>query len=592
MVKMHDWSLFLKEKDVTLGGMDRGLTRRGLLNRWGHKISDPVDPRTGHVKISDMPLRGYTGNYVGPRGNKNFEENNWAAGRRQYGDRPLRGWGGGSVGFGTGAALGSALGPLGTLAGGVAGAKIGANWKDIVGRGSDNARMTRMWRAQQAALNRRHLRGESVFPGRFAGKNNARIADYIWKPGDPFKIYTDKGSQEVQRFMGVKGPVGGSLVQFFNRLIGYIPGLRDPESIQRHRERVERTRKGYKALEYYHKMKNGNPRWEMSDGDRRLVTNMMHDFYSTEHPDMDPKQVAMMANGVTKWDEEKFKDVHQGLITYLEQTNRGSVMPPMTEHDEEGAEVRDVSRGSTLRPEESASLGRAVREVIDRRKRDRPETFEDGGGANPYMGSEDEMMDMLGGWAPLKTQADSPTRYTEGWVKGAPKYLAQALNYQKEFWHHEDKMNGLNLINNTSLGQTAEERLENFFLEEKGGVVRHLASMYENSENESEKKAILSAHEGLRQMVHGHLYGTAWGWDPAGDTHVHDYPDDMHEHSQRGAQPLNKIMSFMLDNGQEDVGHAHAQDTHGAYDADNALSYFGPLQNDAPVEEEGLNFDG
>tara|TARA_B100000287_G_scaffold294067_1_gene277384 strand:- start:3630 stop:5387 length:1758 start_codon:yes stop_codon:yes gene_type:complete len=585
MVKMYDWSPVLKEKDVTLGGMDRGLTRRGLFNRWGYKTSDPVDPSTGHVKISDMPLRGYTGNYVGPRGKKTFEETSESG--RQYGRRPFRGWVGGTVGGLLGAAGGSAVsGPgLGTLAGFIAGRKAGANWKDIVGRGRDNARMSRMWRAQQDALNRRNLRGEKYIPGRFAGKDKAEIADYIWKPGDPFKIYTDKGSQEIQRFMGVQGPVGGSLIQFLNRLIGYIPGLRDPTSIERHRERVERTRKGYKALEYYHKMKNGNPNWQMSDGDRRLVTNMMHDFYSTEHPDMDRKQIAMMANGVTKWNKEQFQDIHDGLIHYLEQTNSAGYVPPMTEHDERDAQVREASRGSDVRPEESASLEQAVREIVDRRKRERPETFEDGGGDSRYIEDIRDMHEMLGDWAPLQSQADSPSRFRETWEKNedhdAVSLLAYALNKQKEYWH--GKSNSVNVSNSERLGATPQERIEKFFLDEGAGVIRHLHTLHQRAENNNARKAVESAMEGLRQMVHGHVHGSAWDRSAG---------EEMHAHSRAGSQPLNAMMGFMLHDGTEDVGHAHAQETHGEYDADNPLSYFGSFQNEAPEEEEGLNFDG
>ena len=162
MVKMYDWSSVLKEKDVTLAGMDKPIERRGIMNRFGHRIHDPVD-RFGHIKVSDMPLRGYTGNYVGPRGKKTFEETSESG--RQYGRERLSGVPGAGLGFGAGAALGSALGPLGTLAGGYAGAKIGANWRDFLGRGHDNTRMARMWRAQQAALKRQQSRGNKFFPG-------------------------------------------------------------------------------------------------------------------------------------------------------------------------------------------------------------------------------------------------------------------------------------------------------------------------------------------------------------------------------------------------------------------------------------------
>ena len=577
MVKMYDWSSVLKEKNVTLAGMDKPLERRGFLNRFGARIHDPVD-RFGHIKISDMPLRGYTGNYVGPRGKRTFEETSESG--RQYGGEPLRGVPGGTTGFGVGAALGSSLGPLGTLAGGAIGGKVGANWRDVLGRGSDNHRMSRMWRAQQAAFKRQQARGNRFFPGRFDGKSpgNAAIADYIWKPGDPFKIYTDKGSQEIQQFMGVNAPLGGSIIQFLNRIIGNIPGLRDPQQIQQQREREERTRKGYKALEYYHKMKSGNPDWQMSDGDKRLVANMMHDFYSSEYPEMDPKQIAMMANGATKWEAKQLRGIHAGLVQYLEQTRAGGNMPPMRPFDVQDEQARAVLEGSEIREDEMQAVAEAMRRVQDRRKGTEraAEEFEEGGPTEQY--SDVPLLDVrqaedfFGYFKPLRQMGDDPTRLEPRWQDKGGEMLLHALNEQKRAWH--DDANKENISGR--LGDTAEQRIRTFFLHPDTHAQKILEHYMQDDKTNEQKRAARTARHALEQLVNGHL-GTAFGPEHAQDHH--DYAQ-MH-----GTAVLNNIMRFMLqDSDKNDIGIAHASETHNEYDPAQPITYFGASQQPAATE--------
>jgi len=587
MVEMHDWSVFLKEKKVTLAGMDKPVPRRGMFNAVTHDTTDPVN-RAGHIKIQDRPLHGYTDNYVGPRGRKNFEETS-------YGKRHLGGWGGGSVGFGTGAALGSHLGPLGTLAGGVAGRKVGANLQDIVGRGKDNWHMSRMWRMQQDALRRQHDRGNVDFPGTFAGKaaGNARIADYIWKPGDPFKIYTDKGSHEIQRFMGAKAPVfgfQGSIVRFLNKILGGIPGLRDPQERREQHVRAENLRLGTEALRQYHAHKNKNPRWEMSDGDRRLVANMMSDYYSTQHPELDPKEIRMMANGASRWNEKDLNNVHLGLMHYLKDTKGETESSPMRTSDVRDDEVRDALAGRDLPPDAMASVSAAVREHQEKR-RDRKkstereeETFEEGGPEDEYsdvpLMEEGELGAVLGDWRPLHQQLDDPTKYLPEWRADSDNLLRLALNDQKRHWH--DKYKGANISDRQELGGTPEERLHNFFLH-KDSIAMSRLQHIQNSDsyNDKEKMSAKYAIHALEQLVNGH-HGTAW--DEGHGPEVHSYS------KQHGTDNLNRIMSFMLfDSEGNDIGHAHSDETHGAYDPMHPISYFGTPQQ--PAQEEAAGFD-
>lgn len=580
MVNMHDWSLFLKEKQVTLAGMDRPQERSGFMNRFGYKVRDPVD-RFGHMKVSDMPLRGYTGNYVGPRGKKTFEETSESG--RQYGRERLAGVPGGVAGVSAGALAGSALGPLGALAGGVAGGKIGANWKDFVGRGQDNARMARMWKTQQAALKRQHARGNKHFAGRFDGKSvgNANVADYIWKPGDPFKVYTDKGSHEIQQFMGARAPLGGTFRRFLSRIIGGIPGLRDPEDIERQKARLETARLGHKSLEYYHKMKRLNPQWQMSDGDKRLVSNMMHDFYSTENPDMDPKQIAMMANGATRWDAEELGHVHAGLVQYLEDTRGGGASPPMRPSDVRDDEARSSNVGSDLREEEMGGLGQTIREVRDRRKAtDRGgETFDEGGPEGAYNPQTDVndirelFMSPKGSpWQPLHHQGDDTSRYIPRWKGNSSEILAWALKQQKDMWRNGGLVN---LSRHPALGQTAEERIQNFFLGDSSKVRQALDQVIETGTTDGDKQNAKHAKEALRQMVHGYT-GTAW----ERNTHA----PSMHEHSRSGGEAMHDIMKWMVG---DEAGAAHSNETHGEYDPERAATYFGSLQ---PPQGEGTEF--
>lgn len=470
MVEMHSWDEFLKAEKVTLAGMDRPFRRQGL-SHWAHgtqlRPNIGVNPATGRTAPSftgqmewNKPIRAPDNSYTHSRG-------------------PLR-------------------------------------WFQ---EQQDRYRLLQMWRRQQQALSRRAASNDPMIPGKFGGKMNAGHArKYLWKPGDEFVLYTPEGRRAAHPKGDTgKGPIWGlkgGLMSVINRLLSHIPGLRDPSEINEKRQRLENTRKGYRALEYFHKMKAMNPNWEMSSGDQSLVSNMLYDYY-TEEKKLDPAAARMMARGASKWDEEMMDSIHQGLEDYMGEYSpenfggvRGRQIGP--------EDLKEVVAGvNEIRQARRSKKGGPPKEDFSAFKDIDPNDMSGAEGADvagsrvvDYDLSGDKMREIFGGVEPTRAaSAGDPASTTAGWQQNAAalQELSNGLTRTKALIHHDRSTKQRSLGHHQNLGDLIPRvhSLEDMFFHGESPLTKYL----NGGESHGEKINRGHARQIMNHVYQGYLDG-------------------------------------------------------------------------------------
>jgi hypothetical protein len=481
MVEMHDWDTFLKEKKVTLAGMKDSFPAQGFR---AHDVRLTPDPE-GRVEWN-KPLHGLSE----------------GGDSKRYTRVPIA---------------------------------------STMQRLQDYHRMHQMWRRQQEALQRRIASGEHIIPGKIAGKENQRAVDYLWKPGMPFQIHTpeksyatpnlmsslrpgvlgmlplQQGRAGVQeggaghpKFLGWRGGVAG----WMNRLLGLIPGLRDTSAREQVRAKVETNRLGMAALNRFYRLKSKYPLHQMSDDDRKLVTQMMYGYF-TESAGLEPLAARMVANAVPKLDDEHMDAIHQGIADHIGEqstTNVGGALPHSISQQEMATLVQEASE--------------SVARVRRKRRKNKKSEFEaesmpemdwsrmppEGGEAAPeerdsnvieYVLEPDEFKAMWGSTEPVSSASlDDPTSTRSGWEANdrAMHYISAGLQRMKQVLHRNEPTHKLHLHNL----QLPKWSLEGLLLHPESAMQQHLADAKRGDPSQA-----MRAQQVLQHLVAGWHEGDA-----------------------------------------------------------------------------------
>lgn len=414
-------------------------------------------------------------------------------------------------------------------------------------RQQDRYRLLQMWRNQQQQLRERAASDKPGLPPGFSGKDNPGHArEFIWKPGDPFYIHTPEGAMPAHpKGESGKGPImglQGGLVMFLNKLIGVIPGLRDPSDRQAMQARVESTEKGQRALAYFHRQRARNPDWQMSDADRTLVANMMFDFY-TQDQGMDPAAARMVARGAHKWDQKTMEAVHQGLSDYQMATSSGIPGEPVRPYGEK--EMKDVEEIIEGNLEAAKGKSRSKKQEFN------PDT--DWGQAAvgemiDYDLEQEDLRRLFHGFQPTRAAAgDDPTAVNAGWEKNA----AALHELRKAIIHHKKMLHKGANSHDTPLQNMSDLSLNDFYAHENSPFRQYLT---DPSVTPGEKRNRRHA-----QQVMAHIWDGYEDGEPA------------------NSKVVNNITGFIL--GHPDHIQRSVTDHPDAFPVWNAgkpATYFGP----------------
>jgi hypothetical protein len=407
----------------------------------------------------------------------------------------------------------------------------------------DYHRMHQMWRRQQEALQRRMASPNAADRTiEIAGQKKA-VKDLMWKPGKPYQIHsTDgksyalpglgsslrpgflsttpfRGREGIQEdapgrsragFIGVGGPSGfhGSVVTWLNRLIGMIPGLRDPTDIIEQRRKVKDGDRALRAMNLFYRQRSKNPNWQMSDGDKKLVSNMMHNYYTETMGDkLEPAAIRMLANGIPKFDKDHMDALHQSMTDYvgdLSWRNVGGHAPVNLQEVQQLVAEATVKSNAIKRARRKSKKGNFDDEdmpALDFHvapERDHPLKIN-------YDITPDQFKEMWGGLQPTSSPSlDDPASTIRGWDKHTPAlmHILAGLQRSKLGLHGGQDKHSSHLHSLDVQGKSLDE----FFFSPDSQMQKHLDGVQAEKPREA-----LQARHVLQHVMRG--------WDNGNERH-------------------------------------------------------------------------
>lgn len=478
MVEMHEWGTFLKEKRVTLAGM-----KDKFPSQANRSVMEEPDER-GEVTWS-KPVHGLT------QGGRS----------KRYTRVPIA---------------------------------------STMQRLQDYHRMHQMWRRQQEALQQRMASPNAADRTiKIAGRNKA-VKDLMWKPGKPFQIHTAdgksyalpglrsslrpgvlsttpfRGREGIQEdapgrstAIGVGGPSGfhGSIVTWLNRLLGMIPGLRDTSDIIEQRRKVEDGRLGLEAMNLFYRQKSKNPNWEMSEADRKLVSNMMHNYYTETMGDkLEPAAIRMLANGIPKFDKDHMDALHQSMVDYVGDLGGRNVggMAGTQEVQELVAQATEKSN-AIKRARKNKKSNFEAEDMPELEWSTQPQAQPENPLSIDYDLDANSFKRMWGDLAPTSVPSkDNPTALKVGWGAHSKElmHIVGGLRRLKRQVHSDSPVHQ-KLLGGTGLHKLS---LDEFFYSPDSPLQQHL---HDVAREESKPLEALRAQQVLQHVMSGYNNGDA-----------------------------------------------------------------------------------